>query len=118
MQNMLNDQAYFEALADPIRRRILVLLLKQGELCVCELYQALDLPQPKVSRHLGVLRTAEILIMRREGTWVFYRLHAQLPLWAYRVLEALAQSMEQSPLIQGDCKRLEEMPDRPVRCCA
>jgi ArsR family transcriptional regulator len=42
---MLSEQEFFDVLSDPIRRRILVLLMGEGELCVCELYQALDMPQ-------------------------------------------------------------------------
>lgn len=111
---MLETQALFDVLSDEIRRRILCLLLKEGELCVCELFQALDLPQPKVSRHLGVMRDAGVLSVRREGTWVYYRLDAQLPLWAYKVVESMAQGT----CFAEDAQRLEAMPNRPVRCCA
>lgn len=111
---MFETQALFDVLSDEIRRRILCLLLKEGELCVCELFQALGLPQPKVSRHLAVMRDAAVLSVRREGTWVFYRLDAQLPLWAYKVIESMAQGAS----FAGDVQRLETMPNRPVRCCA
>ncbi len=109
---MLETQALFDVLSDEIRRRILCLLLKEGELCVCELFQALDLPQPKVSRHLGVMRDAGVLSVRREGTWVYYRLDAQLPLWAYKVLESMAQGAS----FAEDAQRLEVMTNRPARC--
>ncbi|MDO9188995.1 MAG: metalloregulator ArsR/SmtB family transcription factor [Sulfurimicrobium sp.] len=66
----MNEQFFFESLSDETRRRILVLILKHEELCVCELFQALDVPQPKVSRHLAVLREAVVLAQRREGLWV------------------------------------------------
>jgi ArsR family transcriptional regulator len=49
---------FFAALADPTRRRILALLQEGGERRVCVLYETLGLPQPKVSRHLGVLWAA------------------------------------------------------------
>lgn len=111
---MFATQSLFDVLSDEIRRRVLCLLLKEGELCVCELFQALDLPQPKVSRHLGVMRDAGVLSVRREGTWVFYRLDAQLPLWAYKVIESMAQGAS----FVEDVQRLEAMPNRPVRCCA
>ena len=110
---MLETQALFDVLSDEIRRRTLCLLLKEGELCVCELFQALALPQPKVSRHLGVMRDAGVLSVRREGTWVFYRLDAQLPLWSYKVIENMAQGVS----FTEDAQRLEAMPNRPVRCC-
>ncbi len=85
---------FFAALADATRRRILTLLQEGGERCVCVLYETLDLPQPKVSRHLGVLRAAGIVATRREGLWIHYRLHPDLPDWARTVLTALAQSTE------------------------
>jgi ArsR family transcriptional regulator len=117
MVGMFSEQLFFDVLSDETRRRLLVLLLKQGELCVCELFQALDLAQPKVSRHLGVMREAGLLSLRREGTWVFYQIHPQLPLWAYRILEALGQGMAGSPVCGDDAKRLEGMTNRPARCC-
>ena len=55
---MIQPDDFFAALADPTRRRILALLPERGERCVCVLYETLDLPRPKVSRHLGVLRAA------------------------------------------------------------
>jgi ArsR family transcriptional regulator, arsenate/arsenite/antimonite-responsive transcriptional repressor len=110
---MLETQALFDVLSDEIRRRTLCLLLKEGELCVCELFQALALPQPKVSRHLAVMRDAGVLSVRREGTWIFYRLDAQLPLWAYKVIENMAQGAS----FAEDAQRLETMPNRPARCC-
>ena len=115
---MLSEQALFDVLGDEIRRRILVLLLRESELCVCELFQALDLAQPKVSRHLAVMREAGLLAMRREGTWVFYRIHSQLPLWAYRILESLAQGVSSSTTYARDEGRLGQMTNRPARCCA
>ncbi len=48
---------------------------------MCELMTALDLPQPKISRHLGQLRKAGLLLDRRQGQWVFYRLHPLLNDW-------------------------------------
>ena len=79
------------ALADSTRLRILMLLPLGEERCVCELTQALDLPQPKISRHLAVLRETGILLDRRAGLWIHYRLHPELPAWAREVLAALAR---------------------------
>lgn len=114
---MLDHQDFFDVLSDDTRRRLLALLLKEGELCVCELGSALDMVQPKVSRHLAVMREAEVLGQRREGTWVYYRLHPHLPLWAARTLELMVQGLPEDPLRQ-DAARLAAMADRPARCCA
>ncbi len=63
----------FKALADETRLRILS-LLSGGELCVCEITKVLDIGQPKASRHLAVLRRAELVSDRREGMWTYYSL--------------------------------------------
>src|SRR5271155_3193952 len=63
----------FKALADPVRLRLLS-LLAEGEICVCHLHEALDLPQSTVSRHLAYLRKRGLVLGRKEGLWVHYRL--------------------------------------------
>ncbi|HWS03503.1 MAG TPA: metalloregulator ArsR/SmtB family transcription factor, partial [Gammaproteobacteria bacterium] len=88
----MNIQAeqFFKTLSDPTRLRALVLLAQEGELCVCELTHALDVIQPKISRHLALLREAEVVLDRRQGQWIYYRLSPDLPAWARSVLETTA----------------------------
>ena len=64
----------FKAMADETRLRILKLLACGDEVCVCELTDALEMTQPNVSFHLGILREAGLLKDRREGRWSFYQL--------------------------------------------
>jgi len=98
-------QAFFEALADPIRRRILALLLGADERCVCDLHGALAIPQPKVSRHLAVLREAGLVLARRDRVWMHYRIHPQIPAWALRVMihmrDGIGEGLDPVPL--GAC---------------
>ncbi len=68
---MMSSEAVFKALAEPTRRRILQALL-QHELSVTELVEVLDQPQSTVSRHLKVLRNAELISDRRNGVAVHY----------------------------------------------
>ena len=97
----MSPDLLFESLADATRRRILVLLLKHGELCVCDLFGVLSLAQPKVSRHLAILRESELLVSRKKGTWVYYRLNPEMPLWAVQALQALADGVARSePYLQ------------------
>jgi ArsR family transcriptional regulator len=63
----------FKGLADPIRLRIAVLLLDQ-ELCVCDLKAVLQVPQSTVSRHMGRMKAAGLVVDRRDGKWVHYQL--------------------------------------------
>ncbi len=60
--------------ADPVRLRLLSLLSDDREVCVCHLHEALDLPQPTVSRHLAYLRKSGLVLGRKQGLWVYYRL--------------------------------------------
>jgi ArsR family transcriptional regulator len=71
-----------KALSDPGRLQVMKLLYAAGELCVCRIEEALDLPQPTVSRHLKLLKTAGWLEDRRKGKWVYYRLPEDMdPAW-------------------------------------
>ena len=63
----------FKGFADPTRIRILS-LLAAGELCVCDLVDILDLPQPTVSRHLAYLRKANLVTVTRDSNFAHYRL--------------------------------------------
>ncbi len=63
----------FKGFADPTRIRILS-ILAAGELCVCDIVELLDLPQPAVSRHLGYLRRTGLVEVTRERKFAHYRL--------------------------------------------
>jgi ArsR family transcriptional regulator len=63
----------FKALADPHRVRILNLLSRNEELCVCELTPSFDLSQPTMSHHLMVLRKAGLVDCEVRGRWAYYR---------------------------------------------
>lgn len=110
--------AFFSALAHTVRLRALMLLLRERELCVCELTYALDLSQPMISRHLAQLREAGVVLDRREGLWIHYRLHPQLPAWARGVLEEAARGAARTQPYATDYKNLKKMPDRPGQRCA
>jgi len=66
------DVAVFKALSDPTRFKIAVLLHLKGERCVCELAEALKEPDFKISRHVGIMRSAGLVQARRKGTWIYY----------------------------------------------
>lgn len=73
----------FNAIAEPRRREILALLAAQGALAVGAMVIALDLPQPAVSKHLGVLRKVGVVSVAKLGQQRLYRLEAE-PLKAVR----------------------------------
>lgn len=114
----LTLQEMTRALADETRLRAVILLQRESELCVCELSQALDIIQPMVSRHLGILRQQGILLARREGQWVYYRINSQLPAWAGQVIGALAQGAARKQPFSEDRKRLRASSTRKGSACA
>lgn len=84
---MIDPIGFYKCLADDTRLKSLLLISLKGELCVCDLTDALTLSQPKVSRHLAELRKCGILLDERRGKWVFYKISPQLPNWAVEVLK-------------------------------
>lgn len=114
----MNPVTFYKTLADDTRLRCLLLISREQELCVCELMSALDDSQPKISRHLALLRKAGILSDRRQGQWVYYRLADTLPAWAVQVLHLSLQHNE--PWLEHAVSRLCQMGERPARqnnCC-
>lgn len=106
-----NPVTVFRALGDDLRLAILMLIRDQRKLCVYELTTALDSSQPKVSRHLAALKEAGLVETERQGQWVYYYLHPQLPQWLIRVLDETSDS--NTKLIEQEILRLQAMPDRP-----
>ena len=108
----------FKALSDETRLRSLMLIKAEEELCVCELMQALQESQPKVSRHLAQLRKTGLLLDKRQGQWIFYRINPNLPAWALRVIDETCSA--NGDLIEQNLAHLKSMGDRPDRvrsCC-
>jgi ArsR family transcriptional regulator, arsenate/arsenite/antimonite-responsive transcriptional repressor len=83
--------ALFHALSDEIRLEVVSLLLN-GERCVCELMDELDMAQSKLSWHLKTLSDAGIITGRREGRWVYYSLSADAIVEARGILDAMKPS--------------------------
>lgn len=110
----LLPQHLFPVLSDDTRLRVVMLLMREGELCVSELAHALRLIQPKISRHLAVLRDSGIIDDRRQGQWVFYQLSAKLPAWVMTVLAAAAQATTGHHQLRTDRRTLAAMHGRPV----
>jgi ArsR family transcriptional regulator, arsenate/arsenite/antimonite-responsive transcriptional repressor len=105
---MKNTARILKALADETRLRILALLLDSGELCVCDLMAALQLPQSTVSRHLAYLKNAGWLDDRREGVWMYYQVIACSSALQDRMLAALREELAALATHREDRERLGE----------
>jgi len=82
----MNPVEFYKCLADETRLTCLLLVYDVGELCVCELTDALDVSQPKISRHLARLRESNILCGERRGQWVYYQINPDLDSWLKETL--------------------------------
>lgn len=109
----LQPAAVYAALAHEMRLRCLLLLLAHKELCVCELTHATGAAQPSMSRHLAQLREVGLVVDRRAGLWVHYRLHPNLPAWVLKVLQATASGIAHLDPFAADAATLAGMPSRP-----
>jgi len=95
-----------KALADTQRLRILM-LLRGGELCVCQIVEVLGLAPSTVSRHLSLLSAVDLVVSRKDGRWAYYRLPAtSAPSTAFAVQQWLATALERDISIRTDQKKL------------
>lgn len=100
-------EQYFKALADTNRLRILNLLL-HGELCVCDIQYILEATQPNVSRHLSYLKNSRLVLDRRDGFRIFYRLADPKQGTKKRLFEFLQDAYKGEAQLAADKKRLKE----------
>ncbi|MCU4390836.1 metalloregulator ArsR/SmtB family transcription factor [Acinetobacter courvalinii] len=95
----MNQTDFFKCLSDQTRLDILRLVVAKNSICVCELTEQLELSQPKISRHLALLRNLSILLDERKGQWVYYSLNPDLPEWAMSVLCIIANQEGEKMMI-------------------
>lgn len=93
-----------KALSDETRLRI-IHLLADRELCVCDLIEGLKESQPKISRHLNVLRRSRIVTERKAGLWRHYRLSAEAR--ENPLLGAVRGRLQEEPVCMADDQALE-----------
>jgi len=97
----------FKALSHETRLRMMN-LLSEGELCVCEIMQALEISQSRASRNLGILKDAGLLADRRGGLWVHYSLSPHSVTDYASLLELLLSSLSQEETVLRDKERLKQ----------
>ena len=95
-----------QAIVDPTRVRIIA-ALRRGELCVCELVDALEISQSTLSGHLQVLRQTGLVVTRKDGRWIYYSLTDRKT----SLIEALFSHVQPDggadPRLRRDSRRIE-----------
>lgn len=115
---MVDSLTLFKLLADDTRLAIILLLVKEPELCVCEFIAVLELSQPKISRHLAMLREAQLVSTRKSGKWVHYSLNTNLAPQIDEILKQAAQLEEdQLKVLEQKLQIMGDRPQRISQCC-
>jgi DNA-binding transcriptional ArsR family regulator len=97
----------FKALSDLTRIRMLRMILTAGEqVCVCELADALELPQYQVSKHLAILRQVGLVTDSRIGTWVYYSVPPEVSEFALGIYKVVREHVT-GPVFDSDAERLK-----------
>ena len=98
----------FKALAEVTRLRLAIILAHRGETCVCDLAKAIEAPDFKISRHLGIMKSAGLVIARREGTWMHYQLSPADSELKKQLQTCLLSSFSENKQAQADLKRISQ----------
>ncbi len=105
----------FKAVADPNRVRILK-MLEIRSLCVCEIREVLNLANSTVSKHLSILRDAELILDEKEGKWVNYHLNdSASELYAEPILSLINEWLADDETILQDNEKVKSV-DRKTLC--
>ena len=98
--------AIARALSDPTRIRVMA-ALRNGELCVCELVDALDISQSSLSSHLQICREVGVVTTRKESRWIYYSLSARYAPLIETIFSEL-QTLGRDEQLRGDARRLKK----------
>jgi ArsR family transcriptional regulator, arsenate/arsenite/antimonite-responsive transcriptional repressor len=97
----------YKALSEEMRLRIMMLLM-QGELCVCDIQAVMDEPQSKVSRHLAYLKHSGLVSSKRVGVWMHYLIKKSADKTCMAQLAFIEENLSKLPQFGADTKKLQE----------
>lgn len=98
-----------KALSDENRIRALM-MLQSGEMCVCNIIEMLDLAPSTVSKHMSILKQADLVETRRDGKWTYYRLSdVDSNPAATEIIQWLLENLEKDPVIRKDKARVSRL---------
>jgi ArsR family transcriptional regulator, arsenate/arsenite/antimonite-responsive transcriptional repressor len=112
--HMRDPAMLFRALADETRLRMLALIRRHGELCVCDVMTVLGITQSKASRHLRYLLNAGLLQDRRDTIWMYYRIAEDLDAARLAVIDSVPTLIDPEQLDQMEQKLIKWS---SLKCC-
>ncbi len=106
----------YKALSEPLRIRLLCLVIAAGDICVCDLVTITGASQSKVSRHLAYLKNSGWLAVRREKLWMHYSIAKQDGDMEEAVIKTLKKHAKNSRQIKKDLEKLAEKAGSSGKC--
>ena len=114
---MKEFMAVAKALADENRVRVLM-ALRGGEMCVCQIIEFLGLAPSTVSRHMAILRQASLVSARKDGRWTYYRLaDEEAPKAARTAIQWARNCLARNRRVQDDAKCVANIPRKSAGRC-
>jgi ArsR family transcriptional regulator len=92
------------AINDETRIKILRFIDQNGEVCVCDIENAFEMIQSRISRHLKILKDAGFLKVDRRGRWAYYSIRRPLDKFREEILKEISYLEMDIPPLQGVCK--------------
>ncbi len=103
-----------KAVSDRNRLRVVAALLEYDELCACQITELLQVAGATASRHMGVLTSSGVVVSRKKGRWVHYRLHKDNP-EVTSLLTCISQKVAKDPTVLEDLDTLKHILSRGPR---
>ena len=113
----IDHTAVFASLSNETRLRCLYLAARHAEVCVCEVVDALRIPQPTISKAFKTLKEAGLVTDRRDAGWTYYRLNDAVPDWMADVLRTTIDELSGSKTYIDDENRFEKSAVRETEIC-
>ncbi len=102
----IDHATVFASLSNVTRLRCLYLAARHDEVCVCEVVDALDVPQPTISKAFKALKESGLVTDRRDSNWIYYRVDESMPAWMASIVSATIDDLARSRQYLEDEKQL------------
>jgi ArsR family transcriptional regulator, arsenate/arsenite/antimonite-responsive transcriptional repressor len=98
-----------KAISDEGRMRIIILLSRKKDLCVCEIREIIGLSQSTISSHLKKLENSGLVTFSKDGKWINYNIDPDLDAEIKKLLEDIISLIEDEPRAIADLNRLDSV---------
>ncbi|MEL7024572.1 MAG: metalloregulator ArsR/SmtB family transcription factor [Pseudomonadota bacterium] len=113
----ISPTTVFASLGNEIRLRCLFLAARFDEVCVCEVVDVLQIPQPTISKAFKALKEAGLVADRRDANWTYFRFNSEAPRWVEEIVEAAVAGLSGSHPHAADERAFQKLLDEELKHC-